>query len=478
MTTCESLKTFLNPESVAVIGATERPGSWGSFIMGGLLSGPFPGPIYPVNQQAEQVFGVPAFNKVGEIPGPVELAVFTIPEAAVEQTVKECGEKGVRGMIIVSAGFGEAVEGGKQRETELVRLARSYGMRLMGPNVSGNFNLYAGFNASAAPEGFLIKTPIAAVCQGSYAIYDLLAHGYSRNMGVGQFVHTGNESDLTTTDFLEYIGADPNIQGIIMYIEGIKDGGRFIEVARQVSRIKPVIVYKAGKTMDASRAAQSHTGALAGSYPVYEGAIKQANLINCPTMELLLPLGQALVERPIMKGKRVVIMTMGGSWGVALSDALEAEGLCVPVLSPGLQTKLRELGMPIRASVKNPVDIGASGLFSEMDILKSLGREILNSGEADALILHGMGRPGMLSESTPDSMRFFLEINKNIVREYAKMEKIFQIPVLIGSIYSPRESQLVFDLNQEGIRTYDRLDETAQILSRLAGYWDRARRSD
>jgi acyl-CoA synthetase (NDP forming) len=478
MTILEPLNPFLNPKSVAVIGATERPGSWGSFIMGGLVSRPFPGPIYPVNQQAEQVFGVPAFKRVGDIPGPVELAVFTIPEQGVEQTIRECGEKGVRGIIIISAGFGEAVEGGKQREAELVRLARSYGMHLMGPNVSGNFNLYTGFNASAAPEGFLIKTPIAAVCQGSYAIYDLLAHGYSRNMGVGQFVHTGNESDLTTTDFLEYAGADPNIKGILMYIEGIKDGGRFIEVARKVSRIKPVIVYKAGKTRDASRAAQSHTGALAGPYPVYEGVFRQTNLINCPSLELLLPLSHALVERPVMKGNRVAIITMGGSWGVALSDALEAEGLCVPVLSPALQTKLRELGMPIRASVKNPVDIGASGLFTKPDILVALGREILESGEADALILHGLGRPGMLPEDSPDSLRFFLEINKNILREYAQMEKTFQTPVLIGSIYSPRESQLVFDLNQEGIRTYDRLDETAQILSRLARYWDRARFSD
>jgi acyl-CoA synthetase (NDP forming) len=478
MTLHESLNAFLSPKSVAVIGATERPGSWGSFIMGGLLSRPLAGPIYPVNQQAEQVFGIQAFKKVGEIPGPVELAVFTIPEQTVEQTLRQCGEKGVRGVIIVSAGFGEAVAGGKLREAELVQLARSYGMRLLGPNVSGAFNLQAEFNASAAPEGFLIKTPIAAVCQGSYAIYDLLAHGYSRNMGVGMFVQTGNEADLTTTDFLDYVGSDPHVQGVIMYIEGIKDGRHFGEVARRVSQTKPVIVYKAGKTTDGSRAAQSHTGALAGTYPVYEGVFRQTNLIDCPTMELLLPLGHALVERPAMRGNRVAIMTMGGSWGVALSDVLEAEGLSVPVLSPGLQTKLKELGMPIRASVKNPVDIGASGLFTVPDFLTALGREILISGEVDALILHGLGRPGRLSEDSPDSLRFFLEITKNIVREFMQMEKTFQTPVLIGSVYSPPESQAVFDLNQEGIRTYDRLDETAQILSRLARYWDRARRLD
>jgi acyl-CoA synthetase (NDP forming) len=469
----EKLSPFLNPQSVAVVGATERLGSWGSFILGGLLSGPFPGPIYPVNHQTKQVMGLPAFEKIGDIPGPVDLAIFTIPEQGVEQAIRECGEKGIRGITIISAGFGEAVEGGKERETDLVRLARSYGIRLLGPNVSGTFNLQAQFNASAAPEGFLVKTPIAAVCQGSYAIYDLLAHGFSRKMGVGKFVHTGNEADLTTTDFLEYVGSDPQVRGVIMYVEAIKDGKHFAEVARKVSQIKPVVIYKAGKTADASRAARSHTGALAGAYPVYEGAFKQTGLINCPTMELLLPLGHALVERPLMRGNRVAILTMGGSWGVALSDALEAEGLCVPVLSPGLQSKLREMGMPVRASVKNPVDIGASGLFTEAKILIALGREVLMSGQADALILHGMGRPGMLSESSPDSFRFFLEINKHTVCEYAQMEKTFQIPVLIGSIYSPWECQMVHDLEKEGIRIYDRLDEIAQILSRLARYGER-----
>ncbi|OGP49495.1 MAG: hypothetical protein A2Y79_09325 [Deltaproteobacteria bacterium RBG_13_43_22] len=473
MTANEQLNAFLNPKSVAVIGATERPGSWGSFIMGGLLSGPFPGPIYPVNHQSGQVFGLPAFKSVEEIPDSPDLAVFTIPEQSVEQTVRECGRKGVKGISIITAGFGEAVEAGKQREAELVRLARSYGMRLLGPNISGTFNLHAHFNASAAPVGYLIKNHLAGVCQGGYAIYDLLAHGYSRRMGVGLFVHTGNEADLTTTDFLEYIKTDSNVQTVVMYIEAVKDGRRFAEVIRKVSAVKPVIVYKAGKTPDAARAAQSHTGSLAGSIGVYEGVFNQANIISSPSMELLLPLGHAMVERPPMQGNRVVILTMGGSWGVALSDVLEAEGLCVPILSQRLQSRLRDLGMPIRASVRNPVDIGASGLFLAKDILTALGREILASGEADALILHGLGRPGMLSKDGPEQFRFFLEINKEIIRGYVKMEKEFNLPVLIGSIYSPWESQAVSDLNEEGIRTYDRLDETAQILSRMFRYWDR-----
>jgi acyl-CoA synthetase (NDP forming) len=180
-----------------------------------------------------------------------------------------------------------------------------------------------------------------------------------------------------------------------------------------------------------------------------------------------------MVERPPMRGNRAAILTMGGSWGVALTDALEAEGLRVPELSAGLQSRLRELGMPIRASVKNPVDIGASGLFFDKQLLITLGREILESGEADAMILHGMGRPGMLDENAPDRLRIFLVINKEIVRGYVELEKEFGIPVLIGSVYSSNESQVTHDLNEEGIRVYDRLDEIAQILSRMYRYSSR-----
>jgi acyl-CoA synthetase (NDP forming) len=469
----EQLNVFLTPKSVAVIGATERPGSWGSFIMQGLLSRPYPGHIYPVNHQAETVFGLHAYKGVDEIPESPELAILTIPEVSVEETIRECGQKGVRGITIITAGFGEAVPEGKQREEDLVQLARSYGMRLLGPNVSGTFNLHAEFNGSAAPERHLTKNPIAAVCQGGFAFYDLLAHGYYRHMGVGMFVHTGNESDLTTTDFLEHIGPDPKVKVIIMYIEALKEGRRFVRTAREISKTKPIIVYKAGKTPDAARAAQSHTGALAGSYDLYDGALGQANVVSSPTMELLLPLGDAMLERPPMGGDRVVILTMGGSWGVALTDALCAEGLRVPELSAGLQTRMRKMGMPLRASVRNPVDIGASGLFFNKELLIGLGREILASGEANALILHGMGRPGILDEDAPERLRLFLEINKEVVRGYVKLENNFGIPVLIGSIYAPGESQVNHDLNEEGIRIYDRLEEIAQILSRMHRYYSR-----
>jgi acetyl-CoA synthetase (ADP-forming) len=465
------LDVFLNPRSVAIIGATERPGSWGSFIMQGLLSRNYPGKIYPVNSHLNQIYGIAAYKDLNEIKEPIDLAILTIPEQSVEKAIEDCGQRQVKGVTIVTAGFGEAFDSGKDRETALARLAHSYGMRLLGPNVSGTFNLHAEFNGSASPAEHLIRSSLAAICQGGYAFYDLLASGFSRGMGVGKFIHTGNECDLTSTDFLELLGSDLSVRAILMYLEIIRDGRRFIEIARRVSKEKPIVVYKAGRTPGASRAAQSHTGALSGKKEVYKGALHQAGITIAPTMELLLPLGHTLVERPPMKGRKVAIITMGGSWGVALSDSLEEEGLRVPELSMKLQKSLRSIGMPPRASTKNPVDIGASGLFFETDTLVAIGSEILSSGEVDALILHGMGRPGMLRKDAPPRLKLFLDINKQVIRRFNGLEKTIGLPVFVGSHYTPWQSQAVHDLNEEGIRIYNRLDEIAQLLSLMHDYW-------
>jgi len=467
------LEVFLNPKSVAVIGATERPGSWGSFIMQGLLSKNYPGKIYPINRHAKQIYGIPAFEDVRAIDPPVDLAILTIPEDSLEEAIVDCGQKQIKGSVIVTAGFGEASERGEAREKALAHLAGTYGMRLLGPNVSGTFNLHEGFNGSASPAEHLLCTSLAAICQGGYAFYDLIASGFSRGMGVGKFIHTGNECDLTATDFLQHLGNDTDVQAILMYLEAIRDGEHFFKVAREVSKRKPVVVYKAGRTAGGSRAALSHTGALSGTKEIYQGLFNQAGVIVSPNMETLLPLGHALLERPPLQGKRIAVVTMGGSWGVALTDSLEEQGLVVPELSPKLQKTLRSLGMPARASTRNPVDIGASGLFFSADILLAIGREILFSGEVDALILHGMGRPGMLAEDAPHRLKLFLEINKKVVEGFNGLEKESRVPVLVGTIYTPWESQVVYDLNQRGIRIYNRLDEIAQLLSLLYKYWSK-----
>lgn len=462
------LSCFLKPESVAVIGASERPGSWGSFIMKGLFSWGYKGRIFPVNPKGGMVYGLPAYRNVRDIPDPVALAVLTIPEELVETAVRECGEKRVQGVTIITAGYAESETDGRSREEALKRLAHGYDMRLLGPNVSGTMNLHAGFNAAASPARHLCPTPLAAVCQGGYAFYDILALGFPRGMGVGQFIHTGNECDLTVSDFLEHFGYDPEVKAILMYLETIRDGRRFLEVASKVSGMKPVVVYKAGKTEAGARAAASHTGALAGRKALFEGVLTQSGLIMAPSMEMLLPLGHALIEHPRMTGRRVGIATMGGSWGVVLSDAVEEAGLCVPELSATVQARLRALGMPSRASTRNPVDIGASGLYLDVGAMVAMGETVLASGEVDALVLHGLGRPGMLGPDTDDGARIFMEIEKQVIEGYQELERRYGRPVLIGNPFSIWESQVVSDLNNNGIRTVSRIEDIAHILRILS----------
>ena len=460
-----NLEAFQNPKTVAVIGASERPGAWGSFIMASLISERFPGRIYPVNHKGGRIWGLEAVRRLEDIPEPVDLAVLCLPEKFLEESIEACGQKGIKGLIIITAGLGETSAEGKIREKALAEKARSLGLRLLGPNVSGAFNLHHGFNAAAGPTGYIHKTELAAICQGGYAIYDLLAEGFSRKYGFGRFVHTGNECDLTVADFLELYADDPEVKGVLMYLETVRDGRRFIEAARRATSKKPVVVYKAGRTAGGARAAQSHTGALAGRDEVFQGLFRQAGILVSPTMELLLPLGHALIERPPMMGLRVGIITMGGSWGVALTDALEHQGLVLPLLSPGLQDRLAALGMPSRASTKNPVDFGASGLFLSTETLVGLSRIMLASGEIDALIIHGLGRHGMIDEHSNEEARIFAEIQTDMVVKTQVLEKEYNIPVLIGTHHSFRESQVVWNLNEMGIRVFNRLDETAQILS-------------
>ena len=465
------LGVFLNPESVAVIGATERPGSWGSFIMNGLLSCNYSGKIFPINRNADLVYGIRAFKNIAEIKDSVDLAVFCIPQQFVERGIKACAEKHVKGITIITAGFGESSEEGKQKQQNLAGLARSLGIRILGPNVSGTFNLHADFNASSIVGARLMTTPLAGICQGGYALYNILSSGWDRGIGLGKFIHTGNECDLTVTDFLEHFSRDPETQGVVMYLETVRDGWRFVEAASRLAKTKPVVVYKGGKSSDSARAAYSHTGALAGKNEIYRGLFQQAGIVSSPTMELLLPLAHALIERPSMKGNRVGIITIGGSWGVALTDALVEAQLCVPEFSGKLQIALRSLGMPARASIRNPVDFGASGMFFSTDMLLAIGQEILSSGEVDALILHGVGRGGMHTDETPEEWKIFLDFEKQQIRGFTELEQASGLPVLIGSHYNPWQSQAVSDLNQEGIRIYNRLYEMAHLLAAMNTYW-------
>lgn len=471
----QGIEAFINPKSVAIIGASEAMAAWGNIIMQNLLRGKFPGKLFAVNNRASTVMGLKTYPDILSIPEKVELAVLAVPAEVIPEMVQACADKGVKGAAIIAAGFGEALPGGREQELDLARMARQKGMRILGPNISGTYNLNNHFNASAAMSDYLIPSPITAICQGSYAIYDLLVDSFHRGMGVGQFVHTGNESDLQVEDFIEYFGQNPQTKVIIMYLETLRDVARFRESTAPVALKKPIIIQKVGATPGGSRAARSHTGSMAGNHTLYQALFRQLNIVVCPTLERLIPLGHGFLSLPPLEGNRIAIITMGGSWGVALTDELEKRGLVVPELRPSLQKRFRQMGLPVQASTRNPIDIGAAASMAlTTDVAKKVAEEILKSDEVDGLILHGFGRLA-LSRDQNEGPKLIREVEKNVMRKFARLAEHHEKPVLVASAVHPSQSPAIHDLIQEGLTIFHQLEEIADILALKYRYQKRSK---
>jgi acyl-CoA synthetase (NDP forming) len=302
------------------------------------------------------------------------------------------------------------------------------------------------------------------ICQGGFAIHNVVNRGRSKGIGLGKFVHTGNEADLQCTDFLEFLGKDPETQVILMYIEGIREPRRFLKIARSVTPTKPIIVYKGGSSGAGNRAAASHTGALAGKVDIYRALFRQSGCIMAPTFETILELGHAFTFYPQLTGSRVGIVTMGGSWGVMLTDHMSRKGFRVPELSPSLQERLRDLGMPYRASTRNPVDFGAAGFTLVKEDRLAIMEALLSSPEIDALIYHGYGLKGMESDALPKWVRERQKDEEELLRKAVEVMRAHGKPLIIGCHMSHLESATVRNLVQDGIPVFSRLQDIADCL--------------
>lgn len=467
MTAAIDFEPFVRPRSIAVVGATERPDTWGNWLTRKLAGEDFPGVVYPINSRAKTVLGQPAYPAVSAVPEPVDLVIIAIPAEQVFEVVRDCAAKGVPAGLIITAGFSEARRDGREQEQKIVAHARAHGLRLVGPNVSGLINLHYGMVAHPVERGYLCQTPITFICQGAYAITDMAAREASARRGFGKFLHTGNEADVTVVDFLEYCEHDPETRAICLYIEGLRDGRRFLDVARRITPHKPIVAFKAGLTADGSRAAASHTGALAGSAELYRGLFRQAGIVQAPSFELCLNVAHALLELPPLRQPTVGVTTLGGSWGVMLTDALVQRGLRVPELPEALQTKMRRMGMPERASVRNPVDFGAAAASISLETRVQMVERLLLCEQVGGVVMHGYGAPGFLSEQTPAFARQRVEEEKTMIRRVQALQEVHQKPVMVASPMTPLESQVVRDLAAEGIRFQHRLDDAAAVLAAL-----------
>jgi acetyl coenzyme A synthetase (ADP forming)-like protein len=356
-----ALNAFFAPRTVAVIGASRRRGTIGGEIFHNMLAYEFAGAVHAVNPAAPAVQGIPAYPTVEAIAGPVDLAVIAVPAEEVTRVAEQCARKGVRALVVISAGFAEIGPEGQARQAELLRICRAAGMRLIGPNCMGIANtdpavrLNATFAPQPPPQG-----RIGFSTQSGGLGLAIIEYANSLGLGLSTFVSVGNKADISGNDLLNYWESDPRTDVILLYLESFGNPRKFSRIARRVGRTKPIVAVKSGRSRAGSRATSSHTGALlAASDVTVDALFRQAGVIRTDTLEELFDVAPLLAHQPPPKGRRVAIITNGGGPGILCADACEAEGLEVPVLTDGTQARLRVI-LPAQAALANPVDMIAS----------------------------------------------------------------------------------------------------------------------
>jgi len=382
--TIASLCPFFQPRSVAVIGASRDPTKIGYRLVQALVSDRFRGPVYPVNPKASEIAGLRAYPSARSIPEPVDLAIVAVPRDGVLSVVDDCASRGVRALVVITAGFAEVGAEGRDLQRRLVDKVRQQGMRMIGPNCFGLVNtdpsvhLNATFGSVFPPPGH-----VAMSSQSGALGLAILAAAHRLQLGISTFVSVGNKADVSSNDLLQYWEEDPATGVILLYLESFGSPRRFARIARRVSRKKPIVAVKAGRTQAGRRAAGSHTAALAASDVAVDALFRQTGVIRAETLEEMFVLAAGLANQPLPAGRRVAIVTNAGGPAILCTDACEAGGLLVPELSDGTKSRLASF-LPAAAAVKNPVDLIASASAEQY---RRAIRTILAAEEVDALIV-------------------------------------------------------------------------------------------
>ncbi|MBE3587186.1 MAG: acetate--CoA ligase family protein [Thermoanaerobacteraceae bacterium] len=376
------LTNFYNPTAVAIVGASKKPGKVGNSIVKNMIESGYPGKIYPVNPKDSEIEGLKAYPSVTAIPGPVELAVLSVPAAKVVDAARECGEKGVPYLVVITAGFKEIGREGLDLEKELVATCRRYGMRMLGPNCVGMIDTHTPINASFTKNSPL-KGDIAFLSQSGATLIAILDWSRSVGLGFSKMVSLGNKGDLSEIEFIAEAAADPYTRVIACYLEDVADGARFLKVVREATRKKPVIILKSGTSQAGAQAASSHTGALAGSDLAYDTAFRQCGIIRARTMTELFELAIAFSRCPVPAGKRVAIVTNSGGPGIVATDNVEARGLTMARFTRETIDELRA-GLPAEAALYNPVDVLGDG---KADRYRFAMEKVLADPNVDSMVV-------------------------------------------------------------------------------------------
>jgi len=475
--TIGKIHKIFNPASVVFVGASADPRKWGFITLQNMIHGGFRGRVYPVNPRETEIQGLKVYRRIAELPETPDLAVIVVPPPAVVPAVRECIGKGIQAGIVITAGFAELGERSGGIQQELVDEARAGGMVLVGPNCNGVMNpfekVYIQFPPFLVPSG-----PIAIVSQSGNVVDSLARQIMLRGFGCSKCVSTGNEAVLHTEDYLEYLAEDPRTRVILSYVEGFKDGQRFYRVAREVSRKKPVVMLKVGKTAAGARAAMSHTASIAGADGVFDAVCLQSGVIRAESLDDLLDIGLGFLRQPLPRGRRVGIVTAGGGWGVLAADASNELGFEVIPLPADVLEELDRF-LPAWWNRANPVDLVAG----------SMGEPIFRCAEAllrcpsvDATLVMGImtalaGKRIPTSGDAEGRARWENELTQAVVAvmdRFNSLAEKYHKPVVVASEQmfadAVLETRIVHALGQSNSVCYHVPQRAVAVLDALARY--------
>ncbi len=479
----KNFDAIFNPEAIAVVGASSTFGKWGQLILSNIMAGSFGGKIFPVNPKEKSICGLPAYKRLTDIPEPVDLAFITTPAGTIQGIIEECGEKGVKGLVLITSGFSETDEAGKRLEKHIASMCREKGLALVGPNTMGIIcpysKLFATGSHTRPREG-----SVAFVSQSGNLGLQLVHWAEEQGIGVSLFVGSGNEAMFSCTDYLEYLEHDPRTKIIVLYMENVGQGRRFLDVVGKVHRKKPVIVLKGGRTQAGRTAAASHTGSMGGKQTVFRAACRQAGLLDVRFPTELLDLSAGFSSLPPAKGNRVGIVTLGGGWGVVTADECNLRGLKIPDIPASIVETIGKY-LPQFWSKGNPVDLVGT---RDLEVPIVAVEELLKWDGIDAVISLGIvGRVQLvrsLIESTrkvDDSISTeFLNQMSGLSREYEK-NYIAKIVELMETYEKPVIGVSLANTNEGTVRPlagkkysgvfYQTPENAVNVLARMVDYY-------
>ena len=477
---------LFEPRAIAFIGASTNPTKWGFNILHHLIKGGYAGNIYPINPQGGIWFGRPMYKSLAEAPRPIDLAIIVVPKERVPNTLRECIDADIHAVVIITAGFGETGAEGKALEQEVLSIAHAGGIRIVGPNTMGIYSGYPSRMQAVMMSSVFKEGPVAVVSQSGNLGTSISYRFLRREIGISRLVSSGNEADLTIEDYLEYLETDEKTRVICLYVEGVRQGRRFIDTARRITASKPIILLKGGTGAIGAGAAMSHTGAMAGSYAVFRSMCVQSNIIVADTVDEMVDVAGLMLSQPEIIVKRIGIVTQGGGWGVISADLCEAAGLEIPPLDERV-VGILDAFLPPFWSRRNPVDLVAPGRVSMItDSIEAL----LKHAGMDAIILLGLGymtsRARRWLESPilphdvidPLAQKMIggeMELLDLIVQQIKHFNKpILPVIDLVG-FDEVDEGNIVRHLDLKGIMAYSSPEQAIRALAKAQDYYRKRR---